>query len=328
MHTRAKSTMTTTGATRPTATTTTTTAGMSANPTTNTSAVNDPGHFIPPAEPREDRSAHVIYARLPMPTVTNTNIEAWFTSMEYWFDASGITADRQRFSTILAAIDPNVLAQLMEILREEPVLGKYEFIKLKLIAHFADSEQRKLNRLLSEMPLGDKRPSELYHEMKRVAGNVLGEAALKGLWSQRLPEAARPVIAASTGTAAEFTRIADSIVDALAPRTINAATTTTALSELDELKAVIAELRQQIQSFPQRVRLRSRGTANQRPRTPTNNGTNASTNANNNTESDECWYHQKYGRNARNCRSPCRHNRNRQRVGIPTTVAAETNTNA
>lgn len=274
----------------------------------------------PPAEPVIAHAERIVFARLPMPAVVNTNIEAWFNSMEYWFDASGIMADRQRAATICAAIDPNALAQLTDILLEQPDIGKYEFVKTKVIAHFADSEQRKLNRLLSEMPLGDKRPSELYHEMKRVAGNVLGEAALKGLWSQRLPEAARPVIAASTGTAAEFTRIADTIVDALAPRHVHAAAANP-LSELNELKAIIAELRQQIRVMPRRSRSQSRSANHPRQRTPANNGAAASAN----TESDECWYHQKYGREARKCRSPCRR-QNRSRAPAPST--AEPNASA
>lgn len=181
------------------------------------------------------------------------------------------------------------------------------------------------------MPLGDKRPSELYHEMKRVAGSVLGEAALKGLWSQRLPEAARPVIAASTGTAAEFTRIADSIIDALTPQGVNAAATTNPLSELNELRAEIAELRNQISNFPRNSRSRSRGAPNrQRSRTPANNGTGANsnstannnTNANANADSELCWYHQTYDRNARNCRSPCRR---RNRSGTPAILANNEN---
>lgn len=302
--------MSTATTTRTTNTTTTTTTGIAG-----TSGNTGPDVQPPPAEPIGIQNAHVTYARVRMPTVTNTNIEAWFTSMDYWFIASGITADQQRFSTILAAIDPNVLAQLTDAIREQPAEGKYEFIKLKLIAHFADSEQRKLNRLLSEMPLGDKRPSELYHEMKQVAGNVLGEAALKGLWSQRLPEAARPVVAASTGTATEFTRIADSIVDVLtsAPTPAVNAAAANPLGQLNEIKAAIAELRNQINNFPRNSRSRSRGASNQqRPRTPANNGTGANanpasnSNTNANADSDVCWYHQTYGQNARNCRSPCR----------------------
>lgn len=286
---------------------------------------------VPPAEPilALNERPHITYPRIRMPVVTNTNIEAWFASMNHWFNASGIFSDQQRYDTILAAIDPNVLAQLSESLQLAPADGKYEFAKQILVAHFADSEQRKLNRLLSEMPLGDKRPSELFHDMKRVAGNVLGEAALKGLWTQRLPEAARPVIAASSGTAADFTKIADSIVDALAPRNIQQVAAAP-LNELGELKAVIAELQRQISGFPHRSRSRSRAQPNQRPRTPANTASNANTNstASNpvNADPELCWYHQVYGRDARKCRSPCRR-QNRSRTPAPAAVN-ENNTTA
>lgn len=222
-----------------------------------------------------------------------------------WFRASGIFDDDQRNETILASIDPNVLDQLTDQLNRTPAIGKYDYSKQILIAHFADSENRRLNRLLSEMPLGDKRPSELWHEMKQVAGNVLGDIALKGLWAQRLPDTARPVIAATTGTAAEFTKMADTIVDALAPRTVQQVVAAP-LSELDELKAVIAELRTQINKMPRQSRSRSRGRSNQRQQTPTsNNANNANANAAN-VDPELCWYHQNFGRNAQKCRSPCR----------------------
>lgn len=277
---------------------------------------------LPPAAPFHEQNERVIYPRIRMPTFSSKNVEAWLNSLERWFKASGYNNDEQQFEITLAAIDPTILEQMNEALSEEPEAGKFNFVKQKLIAHFADSAQRKLNRLLSEMPLGDKRPSELFHEMKRVAGNVLGETALKGLWAQRLPEAARPVIAASTGTAVEFTRIADSIVDALTPRTVQAAAVTP-LNEINELKAVIAELRTQINNFPRQPRSRSRSRPNQRPSTPANTGSNQNSNGNTSTESDQCWFHQKFGQNARNCRSPCRH-RNQSRTPAP---AATTSSN-
>lgn len=313
---------TTATATRPASSATTITAGTGAIPP---QVPQNAGP--PPAEPRPN------YPRLPMPAVTNTNIEAWFITMDFWFTACGINDDHQRFATVLAAMDPNVVAQLIEVVREAPLNGKFEFIKSKLVAHFADSEQRKLNRLLSEMPLGDKRPSELFHEMKRVAGTVLGDTALKSLWAQRLPEAARPVIAASSGTAAEFTKIADSIVDALAPRAIHQ-TTASPPNEIGELRAIIAELRNQIGNMPRHSRSRSRNNNDNirrslTPAAPTNNsranpgnsanGNPTNNNSNANADSELCWYHQTYGSNARKCREPCRRY-NRPRT--PNAVAA------
>ena len=111
-------------------------------------------------QPQPDNIS-VIYARLPIPQMYHTNIEAWFTTMDFWLTASGIVADKQKTATILAALNPNVISQLADVIASMPQSDIYEYTKTKIIAHF-------LNRLLSEMPLGDKRLSELYHEMERT----------------------------------------------------------------------------------------------------------------------------------------------------------------
>lgn len=245
-----------------------------------------------------------------MPKLDSQHADVWFTALDYWFRASGVVEDDQKFEIVMSAIGTSGLMQMQHTLTDEPPVAKYQWARQRITAHFADSEQRRLNRLLSEMPLGDRRPSELYNEMRRVAGNVLGEAALKGLWATRLPEAARAVVAASTGTAAEFTRIADSIVDALTPRAIQQITSPAPLNELNELRAEIAELRRSLAKRPQRGRSRSRGNNNGggnegQPRVRTPARTNNDSNQNN--DSVLCWYHQRYGRDARNCREPCRY---------------------
>lgn len=252
----------------------------------------------------------VVYARLPLPQMASSNIESWFTTMDFWFTASGISSDKQKTATVLAALDPGVISQLSEVIAEMPQIERYNYIRTKIIYHFADSEQRRLNRLLSELPLGDKKPSELYYEMKRVAGTTLGEAALKSLWIKRLPDIVQPVVAASSGTAAEFTRIADSIVDAMSARSINTVAKQ-GPTEIDELRQAVHNLTKQVEKFTVRSRSRSRhqsrNPANFRPRYVSPN--NATSNANSSTNPSECWYHKKYGRNAQKCRSPCRHKR-------------------
>ena len=58
----------------------------------------------------------VIYARLSVPQMSHTYIEAWFTTMDFWFTASGIVADKQKTATILAALNPNVISQLADVI--------------------------------------------------------------------------------------------------------------------------------------------------------------------------------------------------------------------
>lgn len=260
-----------------------------------TVAGNGSGTQVPPVG-----NVSVVYARLPVPQMSNTNIEAWFTTMDFWFTASGIAADKQKTATILAALDPNVISQLANVIATLPQTDRYEYVKAKIIEHFADSEQRRLNRLLSDLPLDDKKPSELYFEMKRVAGNTLGDAALKGLWTKRLPDFAQPVVAASSGTAAEFTKIADSIIDAVALNQVNRVQAKPS-DEFNELRAAVIELSKKFDQLSTRSRSR-------RPTTPRNRSQSRPAYSGN-TTGDECWYHKKYGRNAQKCRSPCRHNK-------------------
>lgn len=278
---------------------------------TSTAASNVGGHNVEES-PQHSQPAHnvsVVYARLPVPQMTNTNIEAWFTTMEFWFTASGITADRQKMATVLAALSPNVISQLTDVIAALPATERYEYIKTNVIEHFADSEQRRLNRLLSELPLGDKKPSELYFEMKRVAGSTLGDAALKGLWTQRLPAFAQPVVAASSGTPVEFTKIADSICDAMASSQVNQVASGPS-SELSEIRAAVVQLTKKFENFSTRSRSRSRS---RKPTVARNRSQNRAPYSSDAT-GDECWYHKKYGRNAQKCRSPCRHKQRKVNV--------------
>lgn len=283
---------------------TTTGLTQTANTTTNTFAgITESKATTAGEQPNMELSA--VFAKIPIPRMNNNDIESWFLSLDFWFPASGIVADKQRYNTVLAAVDSTILPQLRGIINATPESGKYEYIKEQLIAHFSESEQRRLNRVLSEMPLGDLKPSQLFHEMRRVASNSISDAALKGLWAQRLPDHARAAVAASAGTVEEFTKIADAIVDVMQMRTINAVKrdTETTRSSSDqtclELKAEIAQLTKKIESlWSQRRRSRSRNSA--RFTSHTRSQTPVDPNA-------ECWYHQQFGRRSRKCRSPCRH---------------------
>ncbi|XP_017467423.1 PREDICTED: uncharacterized protein LOC108359867 [Rhagoletis zephyria] len=173
--------------------------------------------------------------------------------MEFRFTASGITADKQKTATVLAALAPNDLSQLGDVIAALPQNDRFDYVKQKIIEHFADSEQQWLNWVLSELPLGDKKPSELFFEMRRVAGNTLGDAALKSLWIKRLPEFAQPVVEASSGSAAEYTKIADQQLNRVK---------STPSSDIHELRAVVMELGKKFDKLTTRSRSQSRRRTN------------------------------------------------------------------
>lgn len=195
--------------------------------------------------------AAIAIPRLNPPVMADTNIDAYFMSLEFWFAASGITAqhDSQRYNIVMAQVPPQKLGELRTIVENTPTSGKYAYIKSKLTEHFADSQQRRLHRVLSEMHLGDLKPSHLFNEMKRVAGDSLGDTLLLDLWAARHPAHAQAAVIASRGDAADKT--ADAIVESISLRNISSIgqeTTTTALNvtssdqQIQDLKLAIDAL--------------------------------------------------------------------------------------
>lgn len=259
--------------------------------------------------------------RLQPPSMSDSNIESYFLSLEFWFAATGISShaqyDSRKYNIVMAQVPPNKLTELRSIIDGVPTAEKYAYIKRKLIEHFADSQQRRLHLLLSDMPLGDMKPSQLFNEMKRVAGNSLGENVLLDLWASRLPPHAQAAVIASKGDVADRTTIADAIVDSMGLRNINAIDSKTqhtpttssrseqtpAQSSIDALHREIAHLTSKLEKvfssrgndgFRGRSRSHSRGRGKpgfvHRDKTPVD---------------ELCWYHRIFGHEARRCRKPC-----------------------
>ena len=84
----------------------------------------------------------------------------WFRQMEAQFQLSGVTNDSTKYFSIIAAIDAEVLQKVSDIILSPPTQNLYETLKTRIIEKFSASSSAKLHRLLHEVQLGDRRPSE------------------------------------------------------------------------------------------------------------------------------------------------------------------------
>lgn len=249
--------------------------------------------------------------RLNPPVMTASNIESYFLSLEFWFAASGLgnQHDSKKYNIVMAQVPPEKLTELRSIIEATPASDKYPYVKKKLIEHFADSQQKRLQRVLSDMPLGDMKPSQLYNEMTRVAGSSLSEPVLLDLWASRLPPHAQAAVIASKGDALEKATIADAIVDAMGFRNIHAIGTSgstapsteseiPSTSAIEDLHREIAQLSRKFeQMFRSQRGTRDRSRSRSRNRMDSRYGSESS--------DDLCWYHRTFGGDARRCRKPC-----------------------
>lgn len=234
--------------------------------------------------------------RLPLPVMSEDNIEAYFYSLDFWFEASSISNDSRKFNIVLASVPPTKLMELRPTIEAAPLEAKYQYIQQKLVEHFSDSQQRRLQKVLKDMVLGDRRPSELFNDMKRAAGATLSDSILHDLWVSRLPPYVQAALIATNVAMVEKLKIADSITETIGMHD-NQSHEVAAVSEVANLKLEIAELTKHVQRLldnkGQQGRSRSRSRSRSRRLLPTK------------PNNDACWYHAKFGEKAAKCREPC-----------------------
>ena len=196
-------------------------------------------------------------------------------------------------------------------------------MKEALIQRTTLSEQRRLQQLFSTEELGDRKPTQLLRRIQQLLGDKVTttdssflrelflqrlSSFLRELFLQRLPAHVRMVLASTDTTDLDkLAQLADKIVEVAAPQ-INATTTTSNPSEIQQLRSEISELKRIVQSLN---RIQQRHRSSSRPsRSPQHNRHSSTTSEENAT--NLCWYHHRFGDAARKCQSPCSKSENGQ----------------
>lgn len=265
--------------------------------------------------------------RLPMPKIVRDNIELWFLQLNHWFGVNRITSDGTRFSTVIAALDASLLQQIYDVVRNppEPPASKYNAVKNAVIRNFTESEQRRAQQFVSGLQLGDRKPSHLLNDLRRIGGEQQDERLLKVLWMNRLPIQVQTCLAAVTQPLTALAELADSVMETFRVgasteqiSAVNAGASTSsniaAASNrpatnvakkssdddgLSKLTAQVEKLARQMAKLQhenngQRNRTYERSNSRQRSRSTTPGPSRA----NDGEEDGRCWHHCTYGAEA------------------------------
>lgn len=218
--------------------------------------------------------------------------EIWFAQVEAQFANAGVSSDDSRFNTVVAAIESKILMQITDAVLHPPDTGKYRNLKTVLLENFGASEQQKIRKLLSEIELGDRKPTQLLNEMRHLGGSQISEQLLHTLWSNRLPAQVRAILQASPCDLKGKAVLADKIMEVSGCQQVNEVSPDTSSLE-KKIEQIDRQLQQLIRQSSSRGRSksRSRNKPEKRDSTP--------------STSNQCWYHMKFGDKARRCRSPC-----------------------
>lgn len=226
----------------------------------------------------------------------------WFVQLEAQFNLGRITADETKYYHVVSALDSDVLTQVADVVTNPPSAGKYETIKEKLVNVFSDSNEQRLRRLLSEVELGDKRPSQLLTEMQHLGGPTFPSELLKTLWLQRLPDNVQSILAISSESLEKMASMADRIAEIVQTKTFAvSATSTTTNSDIGNIVRQLAQDVAELKLSRHRDTTRGQHTNprrrfRSRSRTPARSA---------HQFYNICWYHYKFKEGARKCQPPC-----------------------
>ena len=237
-----------------------------------------------------------------IPPFWRSNPKLWFAQVETVFRINKITRGDTKFDHILAILDSATLEFISDIVLSPPAEGcKYEALKKKLIASFAESEEKKLRRLLTVNTIGDQKPTHFLQFMRNSGGGQVSDSLLKAIFMEQMPDNIRAILIGNKGTLDEVAEQADKIMEQLSP-SISAVSTsgpmTTILDKIDLLEKRFNELK---------TRFRSSS-----PSSSTSNGQQRSRSRSRSRSMVQgwCWYHNNFKDKALKCTAPCSYSKN------------------
>ena len=252
---------------------------------------------------------------LKLPPYWPADTQVWFAQVEAQFETRRVTAQKTKYDYVVSSLSPEIATEVRDLILKVPADAPYDTLKKVLIERTAASEQRRLQQLFTKEELGDRKPSQLLHRMEQLLGQSAPDATtstfLKELFLQRLPSTVRMVLASTRADTSlqELAILADKIMEIPPPPPLLSHVS----KEDAKLAAEVAQLKEEVARLVQLVKTSGRSPS--RGRSPARSfhrppSRQPSPRRTPDAPSDLCWYHERYGAQARKCREPCSHSEN------------------
>ncbi|XP_044749756.1 uncharacterized protein LOC123310354 [Coccinella septempunctata] len=234
--------------------------------------------------------------------------ERWFYQIDAQFRINGIRKDSLKFDYLISQLEPSLIDNIWDIATGSDD-NKYQLAKERLTSIFAESEEKRIKRLLTGQNLGDLKPSQLLRKLKTLAGTDISERVIKTLWLENLPINIKNVVITSEEGVNRLAIMADKIYELNPPNELygiegsgsNATKSTS--NELEELRTEVAELTKAIKQFS--ISYEKRPT--RRSLTPGRGRDRSKSRQKFNPEGKYCYFHYRYAKKCRpeKCTGPC-----------------------
>ncbi|XP_060806483.1 uncharacterized protein LOC132903130 [Amyelois transitella] len=167
-------------------------------------------------KPDPTPSASAIMGEMAQVSINSRIPEFWKDHPRVWFIrleavlASQKLSDATRYDIVVAKLEKYVITQVSDLLVKPPETEKFAAQKERLLEIYEESEERQIKKLISDIELGDQKPSQLLRRMKDLPGQKIPDDTLRIFWQGHLPASVRGILAV---TESKDLNILASVVD-------------------------------------------------------------------------------------------------------------------
>lgn len=231
----------------------------------------------------------------------------WFAQLEAIL-APNKLSDEAKSQFVISHLERQDLEQISDLLLRPPANDKFKALKNRLIDVYEESEERRLQRLMEGLDLGDLTPSQLLRRIRDMSGaSGTPPAVLQVLWMNKLPAHVRAILSASSGDLDTLAKVADKVISHCQPTASISALNTVSRhrSSSPDLATTLREINQRlaaleaVSSPPRQPRYPYRRSR------PGNWNRSASRRRATSRQGSYCFYHRRFGTEARKCEPPC-----------------------
>lgn len=173
-------------------------------------------HSNPASGSGSQQNIEISSASVKLPQFWTSCPEAWFVHSEMQFATKGIIRDNTKYEYTITALPQEVIITVLDVIQSPPSGNKYENLKGILIERHTISENRKLDKILSDTEIGDRKPSEFYRSLALLAGSNFSIDVLKKLWLRKLPKSLNVALTGSNLTeVSQLMKLADNLWDVI-----------------------------------------------------------------------------------------------------------------
>ena len=241
----------------------------------------------------EMQSPEVYRVAVRLPPFWPDRPAIWFAQAKAQFQPAAITRQQTKFNYVVSQLNQQQAAEVEDIITSPPEHEPYDRLKVELVRRLSTSREQRVRQLLSHEEMGDRKPSQFLRHLRGLAPDVPDDF-LRTIWTSRLPPQVQAILAGQTeGSLDSTSHLADKICEVTIPTTASISPATP--DNIAVLLERIEELTRQVASL-KASQTRSRSQSRNRGRSTPNYHS---------APSDICWYHLKFGDQARKCTPPC-----------------------